>query len=233
LIAITLLASPAPLLPGSPEGKEAPRASDPVASISFSDMAGAPHTLTEFQGKVVVLEFWAPWCIPCRRGVPFLDDLEAAHAAEGLKVVALTMETDEGSVRAFLEANPGKFLVGRDPTGRSAESLGVAAMPTTFLIDRSGRAVARYEGGTERSHEELRKGVEAILRDQPLEATTASRRSPAPKGALRPWERGLLADPIMNLDGAALEGTLSEHIHTSKEGASGNGGVAGGGCGCN
>ena len=204
-----------------------------VPEISFSDMSGTPHTLAEFKGQVVLLEFWASWCIPCRKGVPFLNDVEAKHAAEGLRVVALTMETDDDAVRSFVAANPARFLVGRDPTARSAETLEVAAMPTTFLLDRTGSIVARYEGGGETAHEQALKGVEALLRDQPLHATTASRRSPAPKGGVRPWERGFLADPMMNLDGGVLDQTLKEHVHASKEGASGNGGIAGGGCGCN
>jgi len=204
----------------------------PAFTLERLDGSGSV-ALADLSGKVVVMNFFASWCLPCRRGVPFLNDVQAHYAAEGLKVVALTMETDEDAVRSFAEANPGRFLIGRDPTGRSAETLEVAAMPTTFLLDRTGRIVARYEGGTETAHAQVRKGVDALLHDQPLHATTASKRSLAPKGGVRPWERGFLADPIMNLDGATLESTLREHIHTSKEGASGNGGVAGGGCGCN
>ena len=210
-----------------------PPATDPVPDVAFHDVRGAAHALSEFRGGPVLLDFWASWCAPCRKGFPFLNALQAKHGAAGLKVVGLTLEEDGDAVQAFLAAVPASFLVGRDPSGRAGEIFEVAVMPTSFLLDRDGRVVARFEGGTETVHHEIEAAVAALLAGQPLEATAASKNPEAAKGSLRAWERGYLADPIMSLDGDVLGRVLKEHVHGSKEAAAGDGGVAGGGCGCN
>lgn len=204
-----------------------------VHDFPFQDMKGVGHTLAEFRGQAVILEFWASWCVPCRKGFPFLAQLEKKHEKQGLKVVAVTLEEDDDAVAAFLASVPASFLVGRDRTGRAGELFEVAAMPTSLLLDREGRVVARFEGGSESVHQTMEQTVEAFLAGQmPVAASTASRRK-GPSGNLRAWDRAYLADPIMNLDGDTLTRSIREHIHSSKEGAAGNGGVAGGGCGCN
>ena len=208
------------------------RAADPALDFPFTQVTGEAHTLAELRGRVVLLEFWASWCIPCRKGFPFLDQLQAKHEAAGLKVVAVTLETDTSAVLGFVSGFDVKFLVGRDPSGRAGEMCQVTAMPTAILLDKEGRALARFEGGTDSVHEQIEKTVDAVLRGEPIPAQAAPRKQ-GPKGNLRAWERGYLADPIMSLDGDALTQVQRDHIFSSKEGASGGGGVAGGGCGCN
>ncbi len=208
------------------------RAADPAPDFTFTAVAGGSHSLSEFKGNVVLLEFWASWCIPCRKGFPFLDQLQAKYGAEGFKVVAVSLETDTSAVLNFVTGFDVKFLVGRDPSGRAGELFQVAAMPTALLLDKEGRILARYEGGTDAVHAEEDKSVAAVLRGETLAAQGAAPRK-GPKGNLRAWERGFLADPIMSLDGDPMTRMQRDHIFTSKEGAAGDGGVAGGGCGCN
>ena len=108
-------------------------------------------------------------------------------------------------------------------------------MPTTFLIDREGRVAARFEGGDESVHARIEAAVVTLLAAGTLppgiDVRVAS--SLEATGELKAWQRGYLADPIMSLDGDPLSRIIREHIHASKEGASGDGGAAGGGCGCN
>ena len=209
----------------------------PAVAWEFQDLQGIRRTLTEFQGRVVLLEFWASWCIPCRKGFPFLDDLQARHAAAGLQVVAVTLETEDEAVRSFVEAFPGvRFLVGRDPSGKGGELFGVETMPSAFLLDRSGKLLGRIQGGTEAAHQQIEAAVEAALRGGAMGLTPVAVQGADPaarKGGVKAWERGYLADPIMSLDGDVLKRALKEHVFASKEGAAGDGGVAGGGCGCN
>jgi cytochrome c biogenesis protein CcmG/thiol:disulfide interchange protein DsbE len=220
-LSILLLSSPAS------------RASQEPLDFPFTDLKGASHTLAEFRGSPVLLEFWASWCVPCRKGFPFLDQLQAQHEAGGLKVVAITLETDDEAVRSFVSGFQVRFLVGRDPSGRAAELYGVEAMPTAFLLDRDGKTVARFEGGTEEVHGQMEKTVSALMSGEPLPAPAAAGKKKGPSGNLKAWERGYLADPIMGLDGDPATRVQRDHIHSSKEGAAGDGGVAGGGCGCN
>jgi thiol-disulfide isomerase/thioredoxin len=214
---------------GQAQTSEPPTSSD----FTFTDMKGAGHTLSQFKGNVVLLDFWASWCIPCRKAVPFLDQLQEKHEARGLKVVAVTLESDDDAVAGFISANPSRFLVGRDPTGRGGEIFEVAAMPTTVLLDREGRVMARFEGGGDSVHQRIEQAVEAAMRGELVPAAAAAGRRRGPKGNLRAWNRGYLADPIMSLDGDKLSRSMREHIHSSKEAAAGDGGVSGGGCGCN
>lgn len=221
--------------PGSVEKAGAETAA--AGAWEFQDLQGGRHTLTEFRGRVVLLEFWASWCIPCRKGFPFLDAVQAKNAAADLQVVAVTLETEDDAVAEFVAGFPGvRFLVGRDPSGKGGEMFGVEAMPSAFLLDRDGKLLGRVEGGTEAAHRQIEAAVDAALRNAPNAglAMAASGQDPVPrKGTVKAWERGYLADPIMSLDGDVLKRSLKEHIFASKEGAAGDGGVAGGGCGCN
>ena len=209
------------------------RAADPAPDFPFTDMKGGAHTLAELRGSPVLLEFWASWCVPCRKGFPFLDRLLAQHEAGGLKVVVVTLETDDAAIRSFVSGFQVRFLVGRDPSGRAGEIYEVEAMPTAFLLDKEGRTLARFEGGTEEVHDQIEKAVAAVMRGELLPAQAAAKKKQGPKGNIRAWERGYLADPIMSLDGDPCIRVQRDHIHSSKEGAAGDGGVAGGGCGCN
>jgi hypothetical protein len=130
-----------------------------------------------------------------------------------------------------------QFLVGRDPSGKGGEVFNVEAMPSAFVLDRNGKLLGRIEGGTDAAHRQIEAAVDAALHGGAIAiSATASgqQQQPAPrKSGLKAWERGYLADPIMSLDGDVLKRSQREHVFASKEGAAGDGGVAGGGCGCN
>ncbi len=201
----------------------------------LENLDGRPFSLEALRGRVVVLDFWAPWCIPCRASFPFLDGLQSKYQQQGLSVVGLTLEQSLEPVFAFLDAVPVRFAVVRDASGQAGEAYGVVAMPTTLLLDRDGNVVARFEGGDKKAHERLEAAVTALLSGAALPAGTDVRvgASLRATGDIKAWQRGYLADPLMNLDGDPLTRLLNEHVHASKEAAAGDGGAAGGGCGCN
>jgi len=208
---------------------------DPAPNITIAARDGRPLILASLQGKVVVLDFWASWCAPCRKSFPFLDALQTKHATEGLQVVGLTLEDDDDAVNGFLESVPVQFTIARDPSGKAGDAFGVVAMPTTFLIGRDGTIAARFEGGDASVHDKIEAAVTTLLAGGSLPAGTDVHvaASLEAQGALKAWQRGYLADPIMGLDRDPLTRVMREHIHASKEGAAGDGGAAGGGCGCN
>ncbi|KAA0251857.1 MAG: DUF4266 domain-containing protein [Acidobacteria bacterium] len=210
------------------------RAAD-VSAIRAETLQGAPFRLDSLRGKVVVLDFWAPWCLPCRKSFPFLDALDARYRDRGLAVVGLTLEERREAVDRFLDDVKVGFRILRDPTGRAGEALGVAAMPTTFLLDREGRVAARFEGGDERVHERLEEAVKALLDGKavPPGSDVLAAAGTRATGGVKAWSRGYLADPMMELAGDRLTRVIKEHVHASKEAAAGDGGASGGGCGCN
>jgi Domain of unknown function (DUF4266) len=108
-------------------------------------------------------------------------------------------------------------------------------MPTTFLLDPDGRIAARFEGGDKSVHEKIDAAVATLLAGGSLAPGAGVRvaRSLEATSKIKAWQRGYLADPIMNLDGDPITRLLREHVHSSKEAAAGDGGAAAGGCGCN
>jgi hypothetical protein len=103
------------------------------------------------------------------------------------------------------------------------------------IHQEDGRIAARFEGGDESVHAKIEAAVAALLAGEPLAPGTDVRVAASlhATGDLKAWQRGYLADPIMILDGDTLTRIIKEHIHASKEAAAGDGGAAGGGCGCN
>ena len=207
----------------------------PLPALNLRTRDGQAFRLESLIGKVVVLDFWAPWCIPCRTSFPRLDTLEAKYQSRGLQVIGLTLQDDTDAIQAFLNAVPVSFPIVIDSAGTSGTVLGVVAMPTTFLLDRRGQIVARFEGGSRGIHEKLEVAVGKLLSGETLEPMAGVRVSSSVQatGTIKAWQRGYLADPIMSLDGDPLTRVLREHIHASKEAAAGDGGASGGGCGCN
>jgi len=210
-------------------GAEAP------AELSLQRIDGSSLSLASLRGHVVVLDFWASWCVPCRASVPFFNGLQAKYGAQGLDVVGLTLEEDGEAVAEFLDAVPVSFLIARDPTGHAGEVFAVESMPTAFLIGRDGRVAARFEGGDKTAHARLEAAARTLLEGGTLPAGSDVRVSKGleASGDLKAWQRGFLADPIMSLEGVPSTQLFREHIHASKEGAAGDGGASGGGCGCN
>lgn len=212
-------------------GESAPPLTLP--SLKSMDSKGGNFTLAAQKGKVVLVDFWASWCGPCRKSLPALDQLQAKYKDQGLVVVGVSLDDDVANAANFLDRVPVGFTVLTDITGASAEAYHVVAMPTSFIVDAEGKIVARYEGGEHIAEEEA--AIQGLLKGTAPgpKADVRVARGLQATGSLKAWRRGHLADPFMALDGDPLTQLLQEHIHASKEASAGNGGAAGGGCGCN
>ena len=137
-------------------GEEAPE-------VSGVTLAGEPLELE--RGRVWVVDFWATWCGPCVASMPRLEALYKAHEAEGLGVVGLTDERPE-VVRRFLARQDITYTIGVDEAGETSTRYRVSALPTAFVVGRSGRVVGVVEGGGERSHAKLEELVLKALTDE-------------------------------------------------------------------
>jgi len=108
-----------------------------------AEAAGAPDPdvswLSSFHGKVVYLDFWASWCVPCRQSFPWMNDLQKRYADRGLAIVAVNLDHDRADAQRFLQKLGPAFEIRFDPQGDSAHHFDVHGMPTSVLLDRTGK----------------------------------------------------------------------------------------------
>jgi peroxiredoxin len=119
----------------------------PAPLFTLPDAFGRPLKLSDLQGRVVLLNFWATWCEPCKVEIPWFVELQRQYEASGVTVVGVAMDDDGWqSVRAFVGTMGINYgtVVGSDELARQYG--GVEALPTTFLIDRHGRIASVYQG---------------------------------------------------------------------------------------
>ena len=120
----------------------------PVPDVLFTIEDGEARSLDDYRGKVIVLNFWAIWCPPCREEMPSLDRLQAALGGDYFVVMAMSEDRGgEEVIREFYEKIDSSNLnVFSDPTQKVARDFRVLGMPTTFIIDHNGRQVAKLVG---------------------------------------------------------------------------------------
>lgn len=123
---------------------EVPR---PLAKISFSDAMGTSGQISDFHGKVVLLNLWASWCAPCRIEIPQLDALAGQFEADNFVVIALSLDRNSAQGQMFLEQRAIRNIIPRyDPQGEAFRALAVFGLPTSILIDAHGRELGRLIG---------------------------------------------------------------------------------------
>jgi len=123
-----------------------------------------PTALRAYTGQVVLVNFWAPWCVPCREEFPELDALQKKYAGKGLLILGVTAEEDTGKIGRFLAKIPVSFSILQDKQAALHEAARVEAMPSTLLLDRQGRVLKVYAGySRERGLREMEQDVAAQI----------------------------------------------------------------------
>ena len=123
----------------------------PAPHVSFTDPSGRRFYLGDFYGRVLLINFWATWCGPCRREMPSLLRLEQALSGTDFRLISISTDRrGVAVVRPYLEANGLENLrTYFDPDRSAYAEFGARAIPTTILIDRMGREIGRYRGWAE------------------------------------------------------------------------------------
>jgi peroxiredoxin len=119
----------------------------PAPEFTLKDSSGETAKLTDYRGKVVLVDFWATWCEGCKEEIPWFSEFQKTNGTKSLAVIGVSM--DEGGwpvVKPFLTQThvPYRILLGDDAT---AQRYGIQNLPDTFLIDRQGRVAAVYRAG--------------------------------------------------------------------------------------
>jgi peroxiredoxin len=127
--------------------------------FSLTDLSGRPLRLSDYRGKVVILDFWATWCEPCKEEIPHFVDLQNKYGAQGMQVLGISMDDSEPPVREFQQQYKMNYPVAVGTSKLADEFGGILGLPITFVIDRQGQIVSRHVGATAAAvfEEEIRR----------------------------------------------------------------------------
>jgi len=118
----------------------------------FSAISGAapanasPFDLANHRGRVVIIDFWASWCKPCRQSIPWLNAMRARYGADGLDVIGVNVDVVRSDAERFMREVPIEFEIIYDPNGELAKQFKVQGMPSSYVFDRSGKMVQTHLG---------------------------------------------------------------------------------------
>jgi cytochrome c biogenesis protein CcmG/thiol:disulfide interchange protein DsbE len=136
----------------------------PDVTVQRSD--GTPVRLADFHGKVVLVDFWASWCIPCKTSFPALDALYRELQPRGFEVLAINLDERRRDADAFLLAHPHVMPVAFDSRGAAPLAFKVQGMPTSALIDRAGNIRYTHTGYSAKVVDEYRQEIRMLLEER-------------------------------------------------------------------
>lgn len=138
-------------------GDKAPACSKPVyGSEQLFDIEA-------YRGKVVLIDFWATWCPPCKRSMPFFNDLRNELADSGFEIIAVNVDEDQEDAVSFLKKYPVDYVVALDSEGDCPKAYGVPGMPSTYFVDKSGKVRSVHIGFRDSDKSEIRSLVEKLI----------------------------------------------------------------------
>ncbi len=123
----------------------------PAPDFSLTDLSGQKLALSNYRGRVVLLDFWATWCDPCKQEIPHFVEMQNRYGPQGLQVVGISMDDDEKPVRDFQQQFNMNYPIAIGNTKLAEQYGGILGLPVTFIIDREGLIHSRHIGQTEAS----------------------------------------------------------------------------------
>ena len=137
----------------------------PAPNFTLKSLAGKNLKLSEMTGNVVLINFWASWCGPCREEMPLLNDLHKKYEPLGFTVLGVNVEEDAKNARGFLKNFPVDFPVLLDNKNQVSKQYNVIAMPTTVVVDRDGNVRFLHKGYKPGDEDKYRKMVKKLVRE--------------------------------------------------------------------
>lgn len=125
--------------------------------------ADDPLDLERFHGKVVVIDFWASWCAPCRQSFPWLNEMQAKYRDRGLVIIGVNVDRERAEAERFLQQTPADFNIVYDPEGTLAARYQVPGMPSSYVIGRDGQQAGVHIGFRSGMREEREAELERLL----------------------------------------------------------------------
>jgi thiol-disulfide isomerase/thioredoxin len=135
-------------------------------NFTLSILDGQSTTLSAYKGKVLILNFWATWCGPCREEMPSMEILYKRFKNNGLEILAIDGGEDDTTVRQFIKNSNYTFPILMDRNGMVNYVYGIQAIPTSFIIDREGKILIRIIGSIKWDTPEIIKAFDALLKSR-------------------------------------------------------------------
>ena len=115
-------------------------------SVQADTASEVADQFSEFRGQVVLVDFWASWCGPCRRSFPWMNEMQKKYGTQDFKVIAVNVDKKRDDAMSFLAKYVPQFTVWYDPDGDLARMFGVTTMPSSFILDTTGKVQAAHRG---------------------------------------------------------------------------------------
>lgn len=135
----------------------------PTPPLALPGFDGPAFNLKEAKGKIVLLNFWASWCEPCRTEMPSLELLAQRHERDGLLILAVNQRETDAAIRRFMQVMPITLPILRDADGATSRAWGARVFPTSVLIDRQGGAAFSVIGELDWAGPEARQWIQPLL----------------------------------------------------------------------
>jgi len=138
---------------------------DDAADFTLSDVSGKSHSLSKYKGKVVLVDFWATWCGPCKAEIPHLADLYIKYKGQGFVILGVGLDK-KASIERYLATTNVPYIVLVDEDSKSSKSYGVSGIPRTIMVDKKGRVAFDHTGYTEGMEDELDEEIATLLGEE-------------------------------------------------------------------
>jgi thiol-disulfide isomerase/thioredoxin len=125
--------------------------------------ADDPLQLANLRGKVVIVDFWASWCAPCRRSFPWLNEMQAKYRDRGLVIIGVNVDRERAEAERFLKQTPADFHIVYDPDGSLAARYQIPGMPSSYVIGRDGQQAGVHIGFRTGMREQREAELERLL----------------------------------------------------------------------
>ena len=133
--------------------------------FTLKSNSGKNLRLSDFRGQVVMINFWASWCGPCRQEMPILDQLSKRYGKLGFTLLGVNVEQDSSKANAYLKDIPVSFPILYDTANQTSKLYNVNAMPTTVLVDRNGNMRFIHHGYKPGYENDYKKQIKALIRE--------------------------------------------------------------------
>jgi peroxiredoxin len=140
-------------------------ASGPAPQFSLDARGGTKISLAQYKGQVVMLNFWASWCGPCRQEMPLLENIYKKYSKMGFTLIGVNVEPDSKAAEGFLQQTPVSFPVIYDKDSTVSKAYDVSGMPSTVIIDRKGNIRVLHRGYKPGDENEYLDSIRTLVRE--------------------------------------------------------------------